>query len=97
MSSASFASFAMGKHKWTIEGDIDCNTGEPYVTELKLSGCQEGNFTCNDGQCVSMDKRCNQLPECRDESDERHCNILMLKEGYNKNVPPITAQGWVIF
>ena len=67
---------------------------EPYATDLKLSGCKEGNFTCNDGQCVSMDKRCNQ---CRDESDERHCNILMLKEGYNKNVPPITAQGWVIF
>ena len=36
-----------------------------------------------------MDKRCNQLPDCRDESDERNCKILVLKDGYNKNVPPI--------
>ena len=37
-----------------------------------------------------MEQRCNQLPDCRDESDERNCNILVLKDGYNKNVPPIS-------
>ena len=60
-SKASFASFTLGKHNWTIKGDKGCNGGKPYVTELKMSGCQKGNFTCNDGQCVSMDHRCNQL------------------------------------
>ena len=38
-----------------------------------------------------MDQRCNQLPECRDESDERNCNILVLKDGYNRKVPPINS------
>ena len=38
-----------------------------------------------------MEKRCNQLPDCRDKSDERHCKILVLEEGYNKKVPPIQS------
>ena len=89
-SRATHASFTLGKHNWTIKGDKKCNGGEEsYVRELKMSGCQDGNFTCNDGQCVNMTLRCNQLPDCRDESDERNCNILVLKDGYNKNVPPI--------
>ena len=86
---ASHSSFTLGKHNWTIQGDKGCNGGQPYVRELKMSGCQEGSFTCNDGQCVSMDQRCNQLPDCRDESDERNCQILLLKDGYNMEVPPI--------
>ena len=88
-SRASLVSFTLGKHNWTIKGDEGCDHG--HSTELKMSGCQEGNFTCNDGQCVSIDLRCNQLPDCRDESDENNCNILVLKEGYNKRVPPIDS------
>ena len=56
-----------------------------------MSGCEDGQFTCNDGQCVSMDLRCDQLPNCRDKSDERGCDILVLEGGYNKNIPPITS------
>ena len=89
ISKASHASFTLGKHKWTLKGDRGRKKGESYVTALKMSGCEEGSFTCNDGRCVSMDQRCNQLPDCRDKSDERNCNILVLEEGYNKNVPPI--------
>ena len=41
---------------------------------LKLSGCNpevlsEGKFTCDDGQCVTMEQRCDQVPDCRDKSD----------------------------
>ena len=72
-----------------MTGDDGCNGGKTYETELKMSGCQNGEFTCNDGQCVSMTERCNQLPKCRDESDEGNCQILILKEGYNMAVPPI--------
>ena len=74
-----------------------------YRTELKLSGCKQGlkpssdgvwvptnggEFTCNDGQCVSMRKRCDQLQDCDDGSDEEGCNILSLMKGYNKKNPP---------
>ena len=90
-STATHASFLLGKHNWTINGDEKCSSGTEYVTELKMSGCKDNEFTCNDGQCVSMAERCNQLPKCRDESDERNCQILVLKQGYNKRVPPIKS------
>ena len=85
-SSASFVSFTLGKHNWTIRGHKDT-----YTTELKMSGCQEKEFTCNDGQCVNMDLRCNQLPDCRDKSDELNCKILVLEDGYNMEVPPVDS------
>ena len=56
---------------------------------MKLTGCNSTQFTCDDGQCVKMEERCNQIPDCDDESDERNCKILALKEGYNQRVPPV--------
>ena len=93
LSKASKLSYVLGKHNWTISNDnYECNEGKPYKTMLKLTGCQkEGEFTCNDGQCIKMEERCNQLPNCRDKSDERNCQILLLEDGYNKNVPPISG------
>ena len=77
---------------FTTSGDSLCNATKSYKTTLKLTGCnQEGEFTCNDGQCIKMERRCNQVPNCRDESDELNCQMLLLKNGYNKNLPPITA------
>ena len=70
-----------------------CNDGESYTLPLKLTACQDGKFTCDDGQCIAMEERCDQLPQCRDESDEIGCKILVLKRGYNMNVPPITSYG----
>ena len=89
VSTAPHESFTLGKHNWTIRGDKGCSRGgQEYTIQLKMSGCVEGTFTCNDGQCVSIEKRCDQLSDCRDESDEENCNILVLKEGYHKKIPP---------
>ena len=83
--------YALGKQEWTIIGDsLNCFKGEPYTTWLKLTGCLEGEFTCDDGQCVSMEQRCDQLPDCKDQSDERGCQLMVLKEGYNRMVPPVS-------
>ena len=60
------------------------------MKEMKLTACQDNEFTCDDGHCVSMEKRCNQLSNCRDKSDEIGCQILKLDFGYNKRVPPIS-------
>ena len=90
-SKASKRSFLLGKHSWTVEGDnFNCNEGKPYTTQLKLTGCKEGEFTCSDGQCIPMERRCDQLPDCRDESDEQECKLLVLKKGYNKNIAPVS-------
>ena len=91
-SEAEKRTFVLGKKLWTVENDsYKCNKGEPYQARLKLTGCQTGEFTCDDGQCVKMEQRCNQLPECADESDEIDCQLMVLKKEYNQNVPPITA------
>ena len=54
VTNAPLASYALGAHEWLIENDsLECsNQGEPYKKRLKLSGCWEGEFTCNDGQCI---------------------------------------------
>ena len=60
---------------------------------MKLSNCKEDEFTCDDGQCVKMIERCDQIVDCHDKSDERGCKIVHLEEGYNKRVPPISIKG----
>ena len=91
---ASHMSYALGKQTWTVQDDnAECreNAYMPiYQVEMKLTGCEEGEFTCDDGQCVKMAQRCNQLTNCRDKSDERGCKILILDQSYNKRIPPIT-------
>ena len=69
---------------------IECNKGEPYNITLKLSGCNDNEFTCSDGQCINIKSRCDQKINCRDKSDEQDCRLLILEDGYNKVVPPFT-------
>ena len=88
-SDAPDVSFMLGKYNWTIEGDsMKCYKGQAYTKELKLTGCKEGEFTCNDGQCIKMEERCNQVPDCRDKSEENGCQLIVFENNYNKNVPP---------
>ena len=89
-SRASQNSFALGKHNWTVSGDkYQCFQGKEYTIEMKLTGCNNTKFTCDDGQCVKMEERCDQLPDCEDKSDELNCKILALEKGYNQRVPPV--------
>ena len=37
-------------------------------------------FTCTDGQCISTDKHCNNLPDCLDGSDESDCPLEFANE-----------------
>ena len=84
--------FMMGKHDWTIEGDsVKCSNGKTHARKLKLTGCVEGEFTCDDGQCIEMEERCDQVPDCRDESDENNCELILMKNNYNKNIPPTSG------
>ena len=38
-----------------------------------------------------MNERCDQLPNCRDKSDESGCQLLLLEQGYNKEIPPVES------
>ena len=102
VSEATKLSYLLGKHNWTISNDVyKCNKGQPYNTTLKLTGCkEEGEFTCDDGQCIEMKRRCDQVtgkePNCRDESDENGCELIVFKNNYNKNTPPIADKNGTV-
>ena len=97
VSRATELSYVLGKHDWTISDDVyKCSEGKPYTTKLKLTGCkEEGEFTCDDGQCIKMERRCDQVtgeePNCRDKSDENGCQLIVFENNYNKNIPPIAS------
>ena len=77
---ASQLSYALGKHTWLIQNDsYECSRGKSYHLELKLTGCDSGEFTCDNGLCINMEQRCDQVIDCEDESDEVSCKILVLK------------------
>ena len=74
-----------------MEWVLGCNKGRPYNVSLKLTGCKETEFTCNDGQCIDMARRCDQIVHCRDKSDEKNCRLVVLEEGYKKNIIPFSV------
>ena len=57
-STAEKNSFLLGRQKWTIHNDSEaCSLKPTYTAVLKLTGCSEDEFTCDDGSCVSMNAR----------------------------------------
>ena len=50
----------VGRHKWRVENNA-CNEGETSPEILLLSGCDEGQFTCDDGKCLEISQRCNGI------------------------------------
>ena len=91
-SRATKVSYVLGKHSWTVDNSVyDCHQGRTYSTWLKLAGCSDGEFTCSSGDCIQMEERCNQNPDCIDKSDEENCQTVVLEKSYNKKVPPVTS------
>ncbi|XP_076059662.1 uncharacterized protein LOC143036299 [Oratosquilla oratoria] len=78
----------MGRHNWTVEGEV-CGKGGVQV--LQLSSCVRDQFTCRDGSCIPRIQRCDQRPDCFDESDEQECQLVYTPTGYHHSLPPPSA------
>ena len=47
-------------------------------------------FTCWNGDCIALEKRCNERTDCDDGSDEYHCRqIIFNRDAYRKTYVPI--------
>ncbi|KAK7085451.1 hypothetical protein SK128_028024, partial [Halocaridina rubra] len=40
------------------------------IKNITLSQCVDDEFTCNNGDCIDLDSKCDGQPHCSDESDE---------------------------
>ena len=51
--------------------------------------CMQNEFTCNNGFCLGLERRCDNVFDCSDESDEDNCELLEIdKKNYKKTFPP---------
>ena len=50
----------VGRHNWRINNNV-CNQGSTNVQSLLISGCKEEEFTCDDGKCLNITQRCNNI------------------------------------
>ena len=80
----------LGRKNWSYI-DSTCEMKIAENTSLKLSVCFPGKeFTCDSGECVPLIHRCNQINDCEDKSDEKHCNLIDVPPSYDKLIAPGT-------
>ena len=64
-------SYLLGTHVWTFSKDsADCSdpsseSQDLYRAHVKMTSCQDGEFTCWDGECISIEQRCDQVMNCQ--------------------------------
>ena len=50
-------------------------------------------FTCDDGQCIDFEKRCNKVADCNDWTDEIQCQTAVIDlKNYRRSDPPLQSQ-----
>lgn len=61
-----------------------------------VTTCSGDQFRCLDGICLSIDKRCNGIPDCRNGEDEHQCGKLtrffLLFETYTYSIDSHTVR-----
>ena len=91
-STAPWESYLLGQQRlsFSLAKEENCFK-EKLLQGVKLTSCTKGLFTCSNGDCIPMSKRCDQTPHCRDKSDEENCKQIIM-DNYNKNIVPFTVK-----
>ena len=58
---------------------------------LKLTSCPNEQYTCYNGDCIELEKVCDEVDDCLDGSDETYCKTITKDERkYRKHSPPMS-------
>ncbi len=57
--------YPFGARRWTVYGDPCFEVDRAEVT-LNLNACNESEYNCANGQCISMRQRCDGVLDCKD-------------------------------
>ena len=76
---APFHTLAIGVHEWTVNNDEKCQEGTAKI-KFTISDCNKWDinvgavagyggyisteFTCDNGLCIDLEKRCDGIPHC---------------------------------
>jgi hypothetical protein len=56
--------------------------------------CLKSEYGCDDGNCIPINKRCNEMADCDDSSDESDCKTIDFDlDSYRKEKPPVQFPG----
>ena len=86
--------YPLGRKKWQVYND-KCNLrGGMEIKFITFSPCRGDEFTCDSGNCVPMAERCDQKEDCKDVSDEKNCQTVIVDpKKYLKDKPPPALRG----
>ena len=89
-SSATF--YPTGRHTWKVNSGI-CKLSKGAKHKLSLTNCVLDNgktdYTCADGTCLPIEKLCDLRDDCKDHTDEKGCDLLVLPNDYRGENFPI--------
>ena len=82
--------FPVGEGIWALGSNNICIENQDRVI-LVLSNCGEYEFSCSDGTCIPIQKKCDFVPDCWDKGDELNCRLLNDEsmEDYESSIPDI--------
>lgn len=81
--------YPTGLKLWNVVNDNCPGNSSKF---LVFSNCKDTQFTCNDGSCIPLIKKCDYVFDCEDNSDEFNCHFVKVEEGsYSKDISPTPA------
>ena len=79
--------YPIGRSEWDWF-EKSC-TNEVQKKNLTFSYCKLGTqFTCDSGSCIAVTRRCDDVVDCADESDEYDCIDVDIPYQYDELNPP---------
>ena len=72
----------------TFEWSYDKSNLSSAFFHFHLGVEQPGQFGCDDGFCLSSELVCDDIPNCRDKSDERSCDTVKMPDYQYKKIRP---------